>query len=581
MEGYSHSKSITPKVARDRAELEFRWRAIQEIAETAARSSERGVELRRASRKWDVSVRTLQRWITEVEKSGNSLNALCRKSPKNTGQRRVFVSRSFDWAYIHSANDADLLPDLRERVNQLIRAAWASPAQRAGWRQVRREVEAAFARYLRTRGIRLCESSIALSQRRIREARFYRIVDIRRHDRKAYDDLRPRIRRRNDLFQPMQQTVMDVKVIDCVVLRSDGSYAWPRMVAFMDTATQRVFRRIFLLPPGEGIRQEHVASTFIEMVSDPLWGFPQQLYRDNGSEFFIFDLIRTALGQLQGNKVPTIINARPYSAASKPIESRFSVFDRFVFSQMPGWTGGNRMRNKVETVGKPPAPYPGTFDEFIREADERIRVLENTPIGSGPLAGSSPMQHLSDHIGRGWRPLLLSSKRLDAAFCVRETRRVSRGYVRIRSEYFRHPSLVTGSTVTIAIPWRRNSMPLVMLPEEGWAQLQPDIAFLPNDIEGARESKRREREHDALVRRLRKQAGHIDLAANQRDWQNRLLRIPDVQPVWDENILPGEKSLGAALSASSGERLIVDRSRDDRKSKETEDLEQYLANLRT
>lgn len=52
-------------------------------------------------------------------------------------------------------------------------------------------------------------------------------------------------------------------------------------------------------------------------------------------------------------RVTTIINARPYSAASKPIESRFSVFDRFVFSQMPGWTGGNRMRNKVETVGNP------------------------------------------------------------------------------------------------------------------------------------------------------------------------------------------------------------------------------------
>jgi hypothetical protein len=424
-------------------------------------------------------------------------------------------------------------------------------------------------------------SSIALSQRRVREAQYYRIVDIRAHDRKNYDDNRPRIRRRNDLLVPMQQVVMDVKVIDCLVRRSDGTTAWPRMVAYMDTATQRIFRRFFLLNAGEAIRQEHVAQTFLDMVHDPAWGFPQQLYRDNGSEFFILDMIRSALDQLGSGDVSTIINARPYCAASKPIESKFAVLDRFVFSQIAGWAGGDRMRKKTAVLGKPPLPYQGSFADFVREANERIDVFETHPIRSGPFQGKSPRELLHYHLARGWRPLLVNTERLDAAFCTLVTRGVSRGTIKLAGVRYRHPKLVHGMRLTVAVPWRRGSLPLVQIPDQGWDRLLEDTAFLPTDPTGPLESAKRQREYEAVTRSLRQRAGEIDLEANRRERLAGIARdVCDLPCMIDADILPGEQGLASALTEEPQGALARDPPPSYHRQAETADLENYLASTR-
>lgn len=209
--------------------IQFRWRVVQEVLETKPRSFERGIELKRACRKWGVPIRTMQRWITNFEASGGDVASLDRISRIDPASRRVWVSRTFDREYL-KAFDPALLPSLQAKVDQLIRAAWASPAQRAGWKQVRREVVTAFERHLHGMCITLPEAAMTISQRRVREARYFRIIDIRAHDRKTYDDHLPRIRRSNDLLVAMQQIVMDVKVVDCAVGRADGSIAWPRMI---------------------------------------------------------------------------------------------------------------------------------------------------------------------------------------------------------------------------------------------------------------------------------------------------------------------------------------------------------------
>lgn len=560
--------------------IQFRWKVVQEILETAPRSPERGSEVRRAARKWGLSVRTVQRWTSRYESSNGDINSFRRKRPSNAGAHRVWISRAFDRAVLDLDKcNLGLLPGLRARVDQLIRAAWASPAQRAGWQQVRREALTAFSRHLRETGIELPASVITLSQRRIREAQHFRIVDVRAHDVKTYDDERPRISRQNDLLLPMQQIVMDVKVTDCVVKRSDGTIAWPRMVAFMDTATQRLFRRFFLLGPSEGIRQEHVARVFLEMVSDQAWGFPQQLYRDNGSEFLILDMVRTALDQLQTEGVPTIINARPYSAASKPIESKFAMLDRFVFSQMPGWAGCDRMHKKSARLGALPIPYPGSFDDFVSEADERITVFEDNPIGSGPFAGKSPRQLFADHVSKGWGSLLVCGERLDAAFCTRGSRRVSRGSIQIAGARYRHSDLINGQRLSVALPWRRNSRPLAFIPERGWVTLEEDLPFAPMESRGARESETRRREYNASTERLRVAAGNIDLEANRRD---RLAALSDnaaPKPIIDLDIFPGEEALASALAASTERDPGHQMSSHRKRMAETEELEGYIANL--
>ena len=66
----------------------------------------------------------------------------------------------------------------------------------------------------------------------------------RKNDRKAFDDAEPRIRRDWTALAPMERIVADVKHLDVIVTRPDGSPAWPKIVAFMDAGTGRVTERL-------------------------------------------------------------------------------------------------------------------------------------------------------------------------------------------------------------------------------------------------------------------------------------------------------------------------------------------------
>ncbi|CAN5881074.1 hypothetical protein BH11PSE6_BH11PSE6_03720 [soil metagenome] len=558
--------------------IEYRYRVIQEAIDQPRRSPERKAEIERASRKWGVPVRTIHRWIANAEAAGFDMNALGRKRPADAGKRRVWVSRRFDAAFLAAGHPADLLPELAEIADQLTRAAWASPVQRAGWKQVRREVITAFQRELRNRNLALAPAAFDLSQRRIVQAQHYRVVDIRAHDRKRYDDMKPRIRRDNTLLQPMAQIVMDVKPLDCIVRRPDGTTTWPKMIGFMDTGTHRIFRHYVLLPQGEGVRQEHVVEAFLRMVAHPEWGFPQQLYRDNGTEFYILDKIRDALALINEPGARTIINAKPYSGASKPIESKFAVLDRFVFSQMGGWAGGNRMNKKTQTVGKPTAPYAGSFDAFVQEAEQRIEIFEHQEIGSGPFKGKTPQGCFADHVANGWRPVRIHPALLDSAFCKRTTFVVRQAAIRWNGDRWRHPELAScnGQQVEVALPWRRDAHPLVNLPEFSWTYLAPEMLHLPGEIAGAIESGRMQKRSDGATRQLQRKAGAIDLEANRFDrvaiLPTRAAPAPLIDLAMSEE---AERFAGARVIADAHEEAVDDEAalRRRRRDAETRRLE--------
>lgn len=541
--------------------IERRWRTVQAAVAHPARSNARAAEIERASQTFGVPIRTIQRWIAELEKAGGDINALGRKLPSNAGTRRVAISRKFDAAFRRAMGESEetdaLLVELQGSIDQLILAAWASPAQRAGWKQVRREVVTAFERELRQRGLTVprIPAKDVISARRVMGAQHYRIVDVREHDRKRYDDMKPRIRRDPTRLAPMEIVVMDVKPIDCIVRRPDGSTAWPKMIAFYDWGTARVFRHFALLPRGEGVRQEHVATAFIEMVADPEWGFPQQLYRDNGMEFAVLDMVRSALALINEPGARTIINAKPYNGAAKPIESRFATLDQHVFSQMGGYAGGNRMAKKTQTVGKPPAPYPGSFAEFVQEANDRIAVFETVAFESGPNKGRSPQGIYDDHVANRWRPVMVDVLALDAAFCKRDSRHVDRGAVRIDGTIYRHPALPHNRPITIALPWRRSGLPLALTPDAGWVQLQPDVPFLPGDVAGAIESGRMQQRADRAVREMRRRAGKIDLAANHRDRVTALPTRAAPAPILD--VLASQQAQEMAAARVEGERQAL------------------------
>ncbi|WP_417622176.1 hypothetical protein [Parasphingorhabdus sp.] len=513
-----------PVPASDQSEIiQRRLEMIDEALDYPPRSPERKYELERAAKKYRTTVRTLQRYIQRLEESGGDANALANQRPSNSGAKRVHVSRTFDQAFVKAGYPADQLPELAELVAGLTAAAWQSPAQRHGWWRVRLEAITAFQRHCREQNIDLPKSAFKLSRRRVMETEHHRIVDIRANNRKKFDDMKPRGRRDNRAFKPMEQVVMDVKPLDCVVLRPDGSETWPKLIGFMDTGTHRIFCHFVMLAKGEGVRQEHVIDGFLRMVSDPNWGFPQQVYRDNGTEYYMFDKIRSALAMVAEEGAKTVINAKAYSGASKPIENKFSMLDRAVFSQMEGYAGGDRMNKKIQTLGKPPKPYSGSFDEFVQEALVRIADFENWELKSGPFKGVSPTQCYHDHLEKGWRPVSIETLALDAAFGDRITRRVDRGSVSIKGERFRHPELPNGQTIEIAIPYRRGAYPLAMLPELGWAELEPEMMHLPGDISLAIESSRSQSSNEKRATRLKRQVPSVDFAQNIAD---RVIDMP-------------------------------------------------------
>jgi len=563
------------------AQMRERLAIIEDAMVHPPRSPERTAELERAAAKHKVHVRTLQRWLHNIEKCGGDVGALANQRPRNSGARRVIVSRKFDKAWRDKSYPEDALASLGDWVGEEIESWWQSPAQRAGWRRVQLEVQTALVLECQDRGFPLHKRFCALSKRRIMTASYHRIVDIRANDRKRYDDAKPRIRRDNSKFAPMEQIVMDVKPIDNIVLRVDGSDACPKMIAFQDTGTHRIFCWFVLLPRGEGVRQEHVIEAFLAMVSHPEWGFPKQLYRDNGTEFAVFDKIRSAIGMIGGNATRCIINAKPYSGASKPIESKFSMLDRAVFSQEGGYIGGDRLKKKYQTQGKPPSPYDGSFDDFVKEA--QLRILDwhhNMPFQSGPFKGLTANDAFQRHVAAGWRPIMVDPLALDAAFCSLDSRVVDRGFVSIDGNRFSHPELPNGRKVTIARPWRRGALPLVELPELGWAALQPDMLHLPGDIAGAIEASRmqsiQDRKVTAMKRKVRKANPERNLAA-------RLASLPtNAAPAPLIDVMLSSEAEQIARAIKDGEAKVqampdATARKLARQAAETKDLERYIA----
>lgn len=505
-----------------------KFAVLRLIADTKPRTSERRRAIEEASRHHAVPVRTIERWVRRCDEHGWDLDAMGRKKPENSEGPRILVSREFDKRWRAAGLPEDGLAELGEWVTRKLAGWWQSPAQRAGWKKVRLEALTDLQRHCRERGISLPRAAFHLSRRRVENLRHHSIVDVMANDAKRFDDMKPRIRRNNALFEPMAQVVMDVKPLDCEMLRPDGTVARPKFIAFLDTGTMRITGRVLLLPKGEGVRQEHVTDAFIGMAANPHWGFPQQLYRDNGTEYLHFDLIREALKMTAAEGVRVIINAKPYSGASKPIESRFAMIDRYVTSQMAGYVGGNIMNNKTQQVGKKVAPYPGTIEEFEAEFFTRLADLEGKEFDSGPFKGRSPVQIYMDHVANGWRPVSVHPLALDAAFAKRiGDRKVDRGTITIGPDRFRHPELAAfnGRRVSVVKPYRRGASPLVDLPGVGWIALEGEMLHLPGDISGALESSRMQKDNRAAVRKLKSLAAPVDPLANV---QERVAQLPTI-----------------------------------------------------
>lgn len=470
---------------------------------------ERTAAIRTEAAKGRHSERTLYRWLDLYERHGAA--GLARKLPADAGKARVIVSRQFDAAYRAAGYANDGLAELGGLAATIIKGGWKSRSGLQGWSEVRQDVEQALWEACGARGVSLPAPVFRLPRNQIELHRHYSTVALRKYDRKAYHDTQPRVRRDWTVYAPMEIVIADVKHLDVVLTRPDGSRAWPKIVAFMDGGTGRVFAYPVLLPVGEGVRQEHVLEALLAMVEDERWGFPSALYLDNGSEFKILDRLTPALSLVASEGARTVIHARPYNAAAKPIESAFSRLDRSVFSKFPGYVGGNRMAQKTQNVGKAADPYPGSFETFCDQMQAMFHSYNATP-RAGQWGGQSPNDWLRQKIDGGWVPVRVRTLELDSAFCAIETRRVGKVGLKIDGAAYFHPELppFVGRDVTVALPWRRNAAPLFQLPGGGWRQLAADDALPALSKDGAQEAGRRQKARDRAVTVLDRAVPELD-----------------------------------------------------------------------
>ena len=486
-----------------------------------ARSAERAQAVARASFETCKSPRTLHRWIRQYEDNG--LRGLARAASPTASRRRVLVSRAFDQAFLGVGHSEVLLAKIAVEFEKALKGLWASRAEQAGVTEIRRLAEFLLLELCEARGITLPASAFRLSRRGVERFAHYRVVNQRRNDRKAFDDAKPRIRRDWTGLDPMERVVADVKHLDVIVTREDGSPAWPKIVAFMDAGTGRVFVHPVLLERGEGVRQEHVIEAFLAMVAQPGWGFPQGLYLDNGAEFAGLVKIDGALQLLNQPGARTLIFARPYNASAKPIESLFARLDRYVFSLLPGYAGPNRMAKKTQTVGRPPKPYPGSWEGFCATVRGLIDAHNLRPVG-GPWNGASPQDWHQGKVDAGWRPATVDGLALDAAFSDQDSRRVDRGVLKINGQRYSHPRLAalpSRTVVDLALPWRRDAPPLARIAGD-WVYLEREVLYPARWVEGARESSRRQKSQARHVSHLARDAGEVDPVATKIRWASRM-----------------------------------------------------------
>ena len=555
--------------------IEARLAAIAPALELTSGSPERANAVSDAAAETGRDARTIYRWLSRYESYG--LAGLANRRPRNAGAARVIISRAFDRTLSELGATNVTLREIGADLDRMLKGLWASRAEAGGWRQVRSLAEIVLKEVCEARGLTVPRETLRLTRRRVEACAHFRVVNQRNNDRRAFDDAKPRIRRDWTSLAPMERVVADVKHLDVILRRSDGSLAWPKIVAFLDAGTNRVFVYPVLLNRGEGVRQEHVIEAFLAMAADPEWGFPAGLYLDNGSEFAGLLKIQAAISALNEPGARTVIFARPYNAAAKPIESMFARLDRYVFSLLPGYAGPDRMAKKTQRVGENPEPYAGDWDAFCVTVRDLIAAHNQQPIG-GAWQDRSPADWFEAKRSNGWRPATVDLVALDAAFCDHDSRRIDRGVVKVGGKRFHHAavSALPGRTVLdIALPWRRGIEPLARVPKLGWVRLQPDRPYAAQWLEGAREADRRQQAQRRYVAGLARQAPKLDPVEIKIRGQRECGAAPTASRV-TLDLGADRRELGLALRESPAQRIPTAEQRWRREMEITVRLEKQL-----
>ncbi|MBF0392302.1 MAG: helix-turn-helix domain-containing protein [Alphaproteobacteria bacterium] len=531
-----------PKGTRERAEV---------IAELARRSfSLPGGDRRQFGES------TIYDWISRYERHG--LAGLERKGRSDRGQSRVLITREWDRGVPFSQA---VKQRIARKLTAYVKSVWATAGggkgagaakTGGGWTIACRLATKELIKMTRRAGLDASTPQLlalcSVPRCFVEHHRDFAIIALKANDAKAFADLAaPRTRRTRAGMVPMELVVGDVHHVDIYLRRGDGSLFTPKIIAWSDIATNRMFITLVFVEKGKGVRQEDVIASFIEMTQHPEWGMPQALYLDNGGEFsklgFVNDAMKLCtLPDQRGFRVglvaddpdvgalvkrattarrKAIINAQPYNAPAKPIEGLFAVLEGGALAMLPGWIGGNRMKAKTKNVGKEPTPFEGTEDEF-RAVFATGMDYYDTNTQRGSLAGKSPRAAFAAAVADGWKRTDVDPHALHAVFAKEETREVMQGEFTYKNVAYRAQELLTllpGTKVVIKVPLVGDKSRIAVLNEEGvylcTAEPAPRYGFL--DPAGAEDRGQRTSAQNKAIRAMATEVETLDLVDEMRE----------------------------------------------------------------
>jgi len=540
--------AISASTAASKREWEWKWELIRRAAALPEGSSARADMIRQLAAepvrvpggaRRQVGESTIRAWLRAYAEKG--LAGLCRKPRSDRGNDRVMISRTWDdGVSLSDEVKAEIVAKLITRVKSAWAEAGGGKGKGAakgggGWKVCCRLATTRLIELTRAAGLDLpTQQLLALCEVPrgfVESHRNYAIIALKNKDAKAFfDTAAPRTRRTRDRMVPMELVVGDVHHLDIYKRRDDGSLHTPKLIGWLDVATNRMFITLVFVEKGRMIRQEDITASFIEMTQHPEWGMPQALYLDNGGEYsklgFVDDAMKLAtLAQCQDFRVECstdarrkmVIHAQPYNAPAKPIEGIFAVLEGGAFAMVPGWIGGNRMKAKTKNVGSEPSVFIGTEDEF-RQIIATAMDYFHTNIQGGSLKGKTPREAITTAVMAGWKRTDIDPMALHAVFAKEVTREVTQGELSYNGTTFRATELLgllPGTKVRVRIPIVGDKNALPVMDENGRflciAEPAPRYDFL--DPAGATDRGRRISAQNEAIRAMTREIEPLDLVA--------------------------------------------------------------------
>lgn len=518
---------------------------------------------------------TLYQWLNRYLSHG--VSGLQRHRRRDAKTARVLVSE--EWDAVAAALDAAVRREVAATLETYVKSLYANGVP--GARHVIRKASARLFELTRAAGVAGEDAAMiracTVSRHYVERVAHYRLVAIRDKDARRFHDRHvPRIKRTRHGLLPMQAVAADVHHCDVFYRRPDGTTATPKLIAWLDLATNRLFADVVFLGKREGVRQDHVVWSFKNLVG--AWGLMRTLYLDNGSEYGWTDFVEDALecATFLGSGVAIqggggVTRARPYNAQAKVIESAFAALERGPLAMVRGFVGGDRMRAKTHNVGRAPLPHPGRPDEVAADIQRAVEAYNATVQTGDHLKGRSPNQAWNEAVEAGWTTLAVDPHLVDAVFATDRMAAVHQGRIRVDGRQHYHDALLPFSTrkVRVRVPKFGRADAVAVMTDDGkvlcHAMLETEFPF--GDVSGAREQARRQRALNAHVRALRNDVVPLDLM-REVERANAVAPAALAAPVggrlWLSDELQDEARARAALPPPGAPNLAEDEERDRR-----------------